>query len=98
MNLLRENAIELQPGLVILEQRGIANFRKFSTYILEKGKRGDLQRKSRVRLFQNLLFVGVFILSPISNFTAKLIVLFKKKALEKEVKYFQSIAYKKNAI
>lgn len=96
--LLERDAVELQPGLVVLEKRGIKNFRKFSTFILEKGNRGDIARKSRVVLFKRLLIIGVFILSPISNVTAKLTVLFKKKALEKEVEYFKNIGYKKNAI
>ena len=96
--LLEVDAVELHPGLVVLEKRGIRNFRKFSNFILEKGKRGDIARKSRVVLFKRLLIIGVFILSPISNFTAKLIVLFNKKVLEREVEYFKNIGYKKNAI
>lgn len=96
--LLAENAIELKPGLVVLEKRGITNFRKFSKFIMEKGPRGDEARKPRVKLFQRLLFVGVFILSPISSFTAGLITLFRKKSLESEVEYFKNISYRKNAI
>lgn len=97
-SLLAENAIELQPALVILEKRGITNFRKFSKFILEKGNRGDVARQPRVKLFQRLLFVGVFILSPISSFTAQLILLMKKKSLQNEVQYFKNITYRKNAI
>ncbi len=96
--LLAEKAIELKPGLVVLEKRGITNFRKFSKFIMEKGPRGDAARRPRVKLFQRLLFVGVFILSPISSFTAGLITLFKKKSLESEVEYFKNIGYRKNAI
>ncbi len=96
--LLSLQAVELRPGLVILEKRGITNFRKFSKFILEKGKRGDESRKPRVQLFQRLLFVGVFVLSPISNFTAGLITLLKKKSLMNEVEYFKNIRYRKNAI
>jgi hypothetical protein len=96
--LLTLKAVELQPGLVILEKRGITNFRKFSKFILEKGGRGDAARKPRVQLFQRLLFVGVFILSPISNLTAGLITLLKKKSLMNEVEYFKNISYRKNAI
>ncbi len=96
--LLLKDAVELKPGLIILEKRGITNFRKFSLFILEKGSRGDVNRASRVRLFQRLLFIGVFILSPISNLTAGLISLLRKKTLMQEVDYFKNIAYRKNAI
>lgn len=97
-NLLKEKSVELSPALVILEKRGIANFRKFSKYILEKGNRGDEQRQSRVKLFSRLLIIGVFILSPISSLTAKIKVMLNKKSLEAEVNYFKNITYKEKAI
>jgi len=97
-SLLAADAIILKPGLIILEKRAIGNFRKFSKYILEKGSRGDMARKPRVKLFQKLLFVGVFILSPISNLTAEIVTLLNKKSLKKDVQYFKNISYRKNAI
>jgi hypothetical protein len=97
-HLLHNGSVFLNPALIILEKRGIANFRKFASYIREKGERGNPNRLSRVKLFNRLLLVGVFLLSPISAITAKLSVLFNKKTLEKEVSYFKSIGYKQNAI
>ncbi|MBK7763646.1 MAG: dialkylresorcinol condensing enzyme DarA [Bacteroidetes bacterium] len=97
-NLLNEKSVELSPALVILEKRGIANFRKFSKYILAKGNRGDAQRQARVKLFSKLLIIGVFILSPISSLTAKIKVMLNKKSLEAEVDYFKNITFKIKAI
>src|SRR5205814_1622884 len=68
--LLMAGAVQLKPGLVILEQRGIKNFRFWAKFIREKGGPGDPNRAGRVMMFKNLLLVGVFILSPISAFTA----------------------------
>ncbi len=96
--LLAQGGVELNPALVILEKRGIENFRKFAPYIREKGVRGAEARKSRVTIFSRLLFVGVFILSPISSLTASLTVLFNKNKLLKKVDYFKNISYKEKAI
>ena len=96
--LLNKKSVELSKALVILEQRAIKNFRKFSLFILEKGNREDPNRKKRVKLFQRLLFVGVFILSPISSFTASIAVLFNSRKLEEQVQYFKNIDYRENAI
>ncbi len=62
--LLALQAVELKSALIVLEKRAIKNFRKFSVFIKEKGERGHPDRKPRVVLFQRLLFIGVFILSP----------------------------------
>lgn len=97
-DLLELNGVSLDPALVILEKRGITNFRKFAPFIREKGERGNAERKGRVKLFSRLLFVGVFILSPISSLTAALTVLINKKNLLNEVLYFKNIRYKEKAI
>lgn len=97
-DLLSKKSVELSKALVILEQRGIKNFRKFSLFILEKGNRENPNRKARVKLFQRLLFIGVFILSPISSFTARIAVLFNSRKLEEQVQYFKNIDYRENAI
>jgi hypothetical protein len=92
--LLAQDGVELNPALVVLEKRGITNFRKFAPWIREKGERGDQARRGRVQLFGSLLFVGVFILSPISSCTARLTALFNKRKLMREVEYFKNIAMK----
>jgi hypothetical protein len=96
--LLELQGIELKPGLIVLEKRAIKNFRKFSMFILERGHRGDLSRKPRVLLFKRLLLVGVFILSPISQLSAKVQLALNRRKLEEEAEYFKNIRYRENAL
>ncbi|HMN32105.1 MAG TPA: hypothetical protein PKA54_01895 [Chitinophagaceae bacterium] len=97
-NLLKLNAVDLKPDLVILEKRGIKNFRKFSNFILKKGERGNPQRLPRVKLFKRLLIIGVFILSPISNLTARFQAILNNKTIFQKVEYFKNISYHENEI
>lgn len=96
--LLQEASIDLKPGLIVLERRAIKNFRKFTPYIREHGGRGDEARKGRVKLFQRLLIVGIFILSPISNFTAWIQLQLSKKALMKDAEYFKGLEYEEGKV
>ncbi|MBS1783250.1 MAG: dialkylresorcinol condensing enzyme DarA [Bacteroidetes bacterium] len=96
--LLKEGAVNLKPGLIILEQRGIRNFKKFAPFIRQKGGPGDLNRKGRILLFKRLLLVGIFILSPISSFTAFIQLQMKKRKLTKDLDYFRSTSFEENRI
>lgn len=96
--LLQEKAIKLRPGLVILEQRGIKNFRFWSEFIRKKGGPGDPARAGRVMIFKNLLLVAIFILSPISTFTALIKQVVKRSSLQRDVAYFKQLEYEKGRI
>ncbi len=96
--LLAQGAVRLKPGLVILEQRGIKNFRFWAKFIRKKGGPGDPNRAKRVLLFKNLLLVMVFILSPLSSFTARIMQLIKRRTLLKDVDYFKQLGYEKGRI
>lgn len=96
--LLMQRAVKLKPGLIILEQRGIKNFRFWAGYIRKKGGPGDPARAGRVKLFKNLLLVAIFILSPISTFTAIIKQLLKWNTLLKDVEYFKQLQYEKGRI
>lgn len=91
-------AVDLKPGLVLLEQRGIKNFRYWSQFIREKGGPGDMNRKGRIILFKRLLLVGIFVLSPISSFTAFIKLQLNKKKLIKDVAYYKNVAFEKGRI
>lgn len=91
-------AINLKPGLIVLEKRGVKNFRKWAKYIREKGGPGDPNRKGRVTLFSRLLITAIFILSPISSFTAWLQLQMQKSRLKDDVFYFKGTEYKENMI
>ena len=93
--LLAHGAIQLNSGLVILEQRGIKNFRFWAKFIREKGGPGDPNRAKRVMMFKNLLLVAIFILSPISSFTALVKRVVKRYTLLKDVEYFRQLEYEK---
>lgn len=96
--LLQQGAIELNPGLVLLEQRGIKNFRYWAKFIREKGGPGDPNRKGRVNLFKRLLLTAIFVLSPISSLTAFIQLQLKKKKLVKDVDYFKTVQYEPGRI
>ncbi|XZF15600.1 hypothetical protein ACTHGU_05645 [Chitinophagaceae bacterium MMS25-I14] len=97
-DLLSKGAIELKPGLVLLEKRGIKNFRYWAKYIRKKGGPGDPARFGRVTQFKRLLIVAIFILSPISNFTAFIQRQLQKKSLLKDVDYFKGLEYEAGRI
>lgn len=96
--LLLMGAIKLNPGLVLLEQRGIKNFRYWAKFIREKGGPGDPNRAGRVMLFKNILLVAIFILSPISSLTAFIKLQLKKRTLLKDVEYFKHLQYEPGRI
>jgi hypothetical protein len=97
-SLVRANAVTLKPGLILLEQRGIKNFRYWAKFIREKGGPGDTNRKGRVLLFKRLLLVGIFVLSPLSSFTAFLQLQAKKKKLVKDLDYFKGVTFEEGRI
>lgn len=96
--LLRMGAIDLNPGLVLLEQRGIKNFRFWAKYIREKGGPMAPERKGRVTNFKRLLLLGIFVLSPLSALTAVIKKRVQKKQLEEDVAYFRSLRYEAGKI
>jgi hypothetical protein len=97
-SLVRANAVTLKPGLILLEQRGIKNFRYWAKFIRQKGGPGDANRKGRVLLFKRLLLVGIFVLSPLSSFTAFLQLQARKKKLVKDLDYFKGVTFEEGRI
>jgi hypothetical protein len=96
--LLMMGAIHLNPGLILLEQRGIKNFRYWAKFIREKGGPGDPNRKGRVLLFKRLLLTAIFFLSPLSAVSAKIKLQLKKRKLVKDVEYFKGLKYEEGRI
>lgn len=91
--LLHQNAITLHPNLITLEKRGVAQFPKFAKKAIAKGGPGAKERKPIIKTFQTLLFIAIFILSPITSLTAKIKTALNKKALLKEVTYYKGTQY-----
>lgn len=96
--LLEIDAVELDPGLILLEQRGIKNFRYWAKYIREKGGPGDPARASRVNLFKRLLLTAIFVLSPASALSAAIKKRLKRDKLKEDAVYFRGIDYQKGKI
>ncbi|MBA3828930.1 MAG: dialkylresorcinol condensing enzyme DarA [Taibaiella sp.] len=96
--LLGIGSVALNPGLVLLEQRGIKNFRFWANYIRQKGGAGDPNRKGRVKQFQRLLLTAIFVLSPLSSLTAFIKLQLNKRTLLKDVAYFKNTAYEAGRI
>lgn len=96
--LLKENAVFLKPGLVLMEQNGIKNFRFWARFIQSKGKRGSPERKFRVQLFKYLLIVSIFILTPITALRAMIILQIKKSKFANDVEYFKRVKLEENRI
>lgn len=94
--LLAQGAVHLKPGLILLEQRGIKNFRKFAQFIREKGGPGDPNRRGRVLLFKRLLIIGIFVLSPVTSLSAFVQLQIKKRRLVKDLDYFKGISFEPN--
>lgn len=97
-DLLTKGAIKLNPALVLLEQKGIKNFRYWAKYIREKGGPGDANRAPRVKQFKNLLLTAIFVLSPLSALSAFIKVKMNKKKLAKDVSYFRDVTFEKGRI
>ncbi len=91
-------AIQLKPGLVLLENTGISNFRKWSKYIAAKGGPGAPERQGRVKQFKNLLIVAIFILSPITSLIAKIREQVKMKKLKDDVAYFKQLKFEEGRL
>lgn len=92
-DLLAAGAVDLNTGLVLLEQRGIKNFRFWAKYISAKGGPGDPARAGRVTQFKRLLLTAIFILSPISSVTAFIQRQLKQRKLKQDVAYFKQVAF-----
>lgn len=97
-DLLALGAVPLKTSLILLEKRGIKNFRFWGPFIAKKGGPGDRRRIPRLRLFHYLLLIGIFVLSPITSLTGQIQTRIRKKSLEKDRAYFCRCAYEPGRI
>jgi len=97
-NLLDIGAVSLRPGLIVLEKRGISQFPKWAARARAKGGPGDTARKPVLKTFKRLLMLGIFVLSPVSALSAKIITALNRRKLMMEVEYFKGITYEKGKL
>jgi hypothetical protein len=93
--LLMMGAVQIKPGLVLLEQTGIRNFRKWSKYIAAKGGPGAPERQGRVKQFKRLLLLAIFVLSPLTSLIAKIREQIKMKKLREDVAYYKQLKFER---
>lgn len=95
-HLVAKGAVELKPGLILLEETGTKQFKIWAKKIKKKGGPGSLERKPIVLLFKNILITGIFVLSPFKGLVSKIQTMLKRKRLENDLIYFKSVSYRDN--
>ena len=89
--LLELDSVELKPGLIVLEQRGVKPFRFWANYISKKGGPGDVSRQGRVSMYRAILLLAIPVLSPFTTLASWLKLLLSRKQLGKEVAYYKGV-------
>lgn len=87
--MLQKGAIEIRPGLVLMEKRGQKAFSIWSGFISSGGTLYSTGRKIRVYTFLYLLLPSIFILSPLLWTLSKIMLLVKRKELIEDVAYYK---------
>lgn len=81
-------AIQVKPGLVLLEKRGQKGFSFWSRFIASGGTLHSTGRKIRVYTFLYFLLPAIFVLSPLLWLTSKILLIVKRKQLLADVRYY----------
>jgi hypothetical protein len=89
-NLVSKGAVNVLPGILMIEKRGIILFRLWANFILKKGSYGDKARLKRVRLFKYYLLLVIYLVSPLASVLFFLIKPFRSKAIKKQISLYQS--------
>jgi hypothetical protein len=84
-----DGAIEVKPGLVLLEKRGQKGFSFWSRFIASGGSLYSTGRKIRVYIFLYFLLPAIFVLSPLLWLTSKIFLVVKRKELMSDVSYYR---------
>jgi len=87
--LVAAGAVDVLPGLVMLEKRGILFFRLWASFIRKKGSYGDPGRLKRVSLFKYYLLTVLYLVSPFATMLYYLIKPFRSKAIKKQISLYQ---------
>ena len=87
--LVKKGAVDVLPGILMIEKRAIVLFRFWSNYILKKGGYGDKKRLGRVRLFKYYLLTMLYLVSPLASILFFLLKPFRIKAIKKQISFYQ---------
>jgi len=85
-------AVNINPSLLLLEQRATKLFKMYARFIAVKGGFDAEERLPRVKLLSRLLPLGAFILSPITTLSTAIVSVLKRKQLQEQVAYHRQNA------
>ena len=83
--LLAAGSARIAPTLLVLERRALFVFGKWRRFILAKADRDPASRIRRVKFFSRALPVLIFIVSPLSGLSVRLMGLLQGKRLRAEI-------------
>jgi hypothetical protein len=96
-NLVKNKAVKVNPYLASTERMAFTNvFIKWANFILKKGGAGDLNRKTRVKIFANYFPFAILLIAPIKYVFFLIFAPFKIKSIRKEIKYYSGVKLKSN--
>ncbi|MGX5817799.1 hypothetical protein ACWKWU_06370 [Chitinophaga lutea] len=85
-------SVDMKPGLIVLEMRGVKPFRFFANFISAKGGPGNPARSGRVTLYRIILLAAIPLLSPFTTVASWLKLLLLRKKLNQDVTYYKGIS------
>lgn len=89
--LVANGAVNMKPGLVMIEKRGKAIFKIWAQLILKKGPYGSKARIRRLHAFKYYLLAVIYLASPVASFFFILTKPFREKAIQKQKSLYQSV-------
>ena len=92
--LLQAGALQLHPGLVLLEKRGGSRYPVWANRARSLGAQGTPERLKVIRKFQRLLMMNIFVLSPLVGPLARGLARMKESRMADEMAYFKGVSYK----
>jgi len=87
--LIHADAIEIKPGLVMIEKRGIILFGIWARFIRRKGIYGSKERLGRIRLFKYYLIAVIYLVSPFATALYWFVRPFRMKSIKKQKAFYQ---------
>jgi len=93
-NLLRLDAVRVNPFLVRTDERGNVLFSKWANLIIKKGGPGEPKRQKWIGLFRYYLLFAIWIIAPIVFIVFLLTYLPMTQKRNREKAYFSSVALK----
>ncbi len=89
-HLLKLNAIELFPSLMMIEKTGTRLFGIWANWVLKKGNYGDKRRNFRLKVFMYYLFAVIYLISPIGTLVFYLTYPLRIKKIKQNKEYYSN--------